>query len=387
MRAVFQGGVLAESAANSGLTQLASKMLSQGTRRRSAAQIALTIESLGGGIETFGGNNSFGVTAEVMRGDFQTGFDVFADVLLNPSFPADALERERAIQLELIRAQRDQLLQCCNQMMRKGLFGHAGYGLDPLGDETSVQSLRAADLAAFHNKMAVPNNCVLAVFGDIEAAPLQAAVQRAFGRWKKGPDIVPSQLPAPVLNQIKRLAETRDKKQAVLIVGFPGLTIRDPDRYPLELLQEGCSDLGSRLFVRVREKLGLAYYVGAQNFLGLFPGYFAFYVGTAPEKLAQVEAELLHEAALLGAEGFTDEELRRCKAKIIGQKKIARQDLGGLGVDRRSGRTLRHRLPAHRLRRRPLRSRHAGANQARRSQILDTRPRGHRPHPPRRAAR
>lgn len=97
-------------------------------------------------------------------------------------------------------------------------------------------------------------------------------------------------------------------------------------------MQEGCSDLGSRLFLRVREKLGLAYYVGAQNFLGLHPGYFAFYVGTAPEKLAEVERELFNEAALLRTEGFSAEELERCKAKVIGQKKIARQDLGGLAV-------------------------------------------------------
>ena len=332
LRAVFQGGVLAESAANSGLTQLASKMLLQGTRKRTAEQIAVTIESVGGGIDSFGGNNSFGVTAEVMDGDFQTGFDVFADVLLNPSFPAAAFERERAIQLELIRAQRDQLLQSCNQMMRKGLFGNAGYGLDPLGQETSVQSLRVADLAAFYKKLAVPNNCVLAVFGDIHTASLRAAVQRAFGRWKKGPDVVPPQSPPPALRQIKRLTDSRDKKQAVIILGFPGLTICDPDRYALELLQEGCSDLGSRLFLRVREKLGLAYYVGAQNFLGLFPGYFAFYAGTAPDKLAQVETELINEARLLAAEGFTAEELRRCKAKVIGQKKIARQDLGGLAL-------------------------------------------------------
>jgi zinc protease len=118
----------------------------------------------------------------------------------------------------------------------------------------------------------------------------------------------------------------------VLLVGFPGATLLDPDRYALELLQEACSDLGSRLFLRIREKLGLAYYVGAQNFLGLAPGYFAFYTGTAPEKAALVEEELLREAELLRNEGLTAEELKRAKAKIIGQKKVARQDLGGLAT-------------------------------------------------------
>jgi zinc protease len=128
------------------------------------------------------------------------------------------------------------------------------------------------------------------------------------------------------------VVETRDKKQAVLVVGFPGATLSAEDRFALELVQEACSDLGSRLFMRIREKLGLAYFVGAQSFLGLVPGYFAFYAGTAPEQAEQVERELLAEAALLRAEGLTAEELQRAKAKIIGQKKIARQDLGSLAM-------------------------------------------------------
>ena len=132
----------------------------------------------------------------------------------------------------------------------------------------------------------------------------------------------------PPSKSIQRFEETRDKKQAVLLIGFPGVTVFDQDRYALELIQEACSDLGSRLFVRVRENLGLAYFVGAQHFLGLAPGYFAFYVGTMPEKLSLVEKELLKEAELLRTEGLTEEELSRAKAKIIGQKKIGRQDLG-----------------------------------------------------------
>ena len=124
--------------------------------------------------------------------------------------------------------------------------------------------------------------------------------------------------------------ETRDKKQAVLVIGFPGTTMFNDDRYALELLQECCSDLGSRLFLRIREELGLAYYVGAQALCGVAPGYFAFYTGTEPGKAELVEKELLKEAELLRTEGLTAEELQRAKAKIIGQKKIARADLGHL---------------------------------------------------------
>jgi zinc protease len=135
------------------------------------------------------------------------------------------------------------------------------------------------------------------------------------------------------LTEVKRMTETRDKKQAVMVIGFPGTTLHDDDRYVLELIQEACSDLGSRVFVRIREKLGLAYYVGAQNFLGIVPGFFAFYVGTEPEKVALVETELLKEAEALRAEGLTEEELKRAKAKVIGQKKISRQDLGTFAMN------------------------------------------------------
>jgi zinc protease len=216
--------------------------------------------------------------------------------------------------------------------MRSALFGDTGYGLDASGSLESVQAARLSDLAQFHKKLVVPGNCVLAVFGDVRAAELKSLLQQRLGKWKNStPVSLPRPQPLP-LSEIKRVTETRDKTQAVIIIGFPGATIEDPARYPLELLQEGCSDLGSRLFLRIREKLGLAYYVGAQNFLGLAPGYFAFYVGTAAEKLAEVEAELLAEAALLREGGLTEEELRRAKAKVIGQKKIARQDLGSYAM-------------------------------------------------------
>ena len=332
MRIALKGGVLAETEKSSGLTQLTTKMLLQGTRRRSAEEIATHMESIGGTIDTFGGNNSFGVTAEVLSSDFETGLDILADVLLHPSFPSDAFERERRIQLETLRAQRDHLLHSCSLSMRRALFGPCGYGLDTNGSEESVQGLKTEDLTSFHQKFAVPNNGVLAIFGDIQIDTAKAAVESAFSAWKPGSN-ASVQLPAPApLAEIRRVSETRDKKQAVIILGFSGAGLESPDRYALELLQEACSDLGSRLFLRIRENLGLAYYVGAQNFMGLAPGYFAFYAGTAPEKLPLVEQELLKEAELLRSEGLTEEELRRAKAKLIGQKKIARQDLGSYAM-------------------------------------------------------
>jgi zinc protease len=328
-RAAFKGGVLAETPANNGVTMMLGKMLLQGTQKRSAERIATEIESVGGHIDSYGGNNSFGVNAEVLSSDFATGLDLLADVLLNPTFPAAPLEREREVQIANIYARKDELLKSASVAMRRALFGETGYGLDLLGTEESVQKLSVADLKSFHGKFAVPNNCVLAIYGDVKANEVKAAVEKAFGNWKRADSQFTIGDSSP-FNAPKRVEELRDKKQAVLVIGYRGTTLFDADRYALELVQESCSDLGSRLFMRVREKLGLAYYVGAQNFMGLAPGYFAFYTGTEPSKAAQVETELLAEAELLRNEGLNAEELKRAKAKIIGQRKIARQELGGL---------------------------------------------------------
>jgi zinc protease len=328
-RAVFEGGVLAETAANNGVTQLTGKLLLKGTKKRSSDDIAKEIESVGGSIDSYGGNNSFGVNAEVMSSDFAIGLELLSDVILNPTFPDAALEREREIQLAGIRAQKDHLLHSASRSMRRALFGDTGYGLDALGTEASIQNLKVADLKEFHEKFTRPNNCVLAIFGDVKTDEVRAAVEKAFGSWQRSKAGVGLESKPRTLDSIARVSETRDKKQAVLLIGYQGTDIHNPERYALELLQEACSDLGSRLFLRIREELGLAYYVGAQNFVGLAPGYFTFYVGTMPEKAELVELELLNEAELLRKKGLTAEELSRAKAKIIGQKKIARQDLGG----------------------------------------------------------
>jgi zinc protease len=297
---------------------------------------AVTVESLGGSIDSYGGNNSFGVSAEVLSGDFSSGLELVTDVLLHPAFPAAALERERQVQMANVRAQRDQLLQSVLLALRRALFGPAGYGLDPLGTEKSLQQLQAPNLEHFHRQLTVPNNCVLAVFGDVDSVEVKSAVEKAFTTWAPNPGAdafnpkLETQHSKP--DAARRVVETRDKQQAVLAIGFPGTTLHDADHYPLELIQEACSDLGSRLFLRVREKLGLAYYVGAQHFPGLAPGYFSFYAGTVPDKAEQVEKELLREAESLRSDGLTEAELKRAKAKIIGQRKIARQDVGALAM-------------------------------------------------------
>ena len=116
----------------------------------------------------------------------------------------------------------------------------------------------------------------------------------------------------------------------MLVIGFHGTTIHDDDRYALELSQEACSDLGSRLFLRIREQLGLAYYVGAQNFAGLVPGYFAFYTGTEPSKAELVETGIAQGSGTVAHGRLDRRGIQARKGKNHRPEKNRRQDLGNL---------------------------------------------------------
>ena len=112
-----------------------------------------------------------------------------------------------------------------------------------------------------HRRLAVPNNAVLAIYGDVKLEAVRTAVEKFFAGWQRNDAVKPGALPAAplTLKNVRHVSESRDKKQAVLVVGFPGLTMFDADRQALDLIQESCSDLGSRLFMRIRDELGLAY--------------------------------------------------------------------------------------------------------------------------------
>ena len=124
-------------------------MLLQGTATRTAAQIANEIEALGGRIDTFGGNNSFGLSLEILASGWTKGLEILADILLNSQFPHEELEREREHQLAGIKSQKDELLASAGALMRRSLFGPSGYGLDSLGTEESVARFQSGDLREF----------------------------------------------------------------------------------------------------------------------------------------------------------------------------------------------------------------------------------------------
>ncbi|MDP9292272.1 MAG: insulinase family protein, partial [Verrucomicrobiota bacterium] len=325
MSAVFKAGLLAETPENNGLTKLFSRVILKGTKSRTAEQIADQIEAVGGTIGSDAGNNSFTVAAKVMKPDLKTGLDIFADVLLNPIAPEKAVAREKEIQLAGIKEEDEEVTNVARNLMRANLFPGHPYGLRGTGTPETVAKLTQADLLDFHKQYVVGKNCVIAIFGDVKATEIKKLVEAELGKMPAGTPALVEVKPAAPLERSLSVAEQKKKEQAILMVGYRGTDMFDPDGYALQLIDEASSDLGSRFFVRIREKMGLAYFVGSSQTMGLVPGPFIFYLGTSPEKVDAVRVELLDEIDKLSREGLTAEELARAKEKFIGQQEIRNQ--------------------------------------------------------------
>src|SRR5438309_3483044 len=325
MGAVFRGGLLAETPQTNGITRLMAKVLLKGTKTRTAEQIANEIEAVGGSISSDAGNNSFSVSIDVMKPDVKLGVDLLLDVLLNATMPEKAIAREKEIQIAAIQQEEEQLTAVARNIMRQALFPQHPYALRSNGSVESVQRLTQKDLLEFRDRYVVAKNGVIYVFGNVKAAEVKQLVEQALGKMKTGALALTDAKPSMPLSEPETVESRKDKAQGGIMDGFRGASLSSPDRYALELIDEASSDLGSRFFVRIREQMGLAYYVGASQMQGLVPGLFAFYLGTDPQKLERVRTELLDEIHNLANDGLTPEELQRAKKKSIGQQEIANQ--------------------------------------------------------------
>ena len=331
MVAVFRGGLLAETPQTNGITRLMSKVLLKGTKTRAAEQIADTIEAVGGSIGSDAGNNSFSVSLDVTLPDFRLGAELLSDVLRNATMPEKAVTREKEIQLAGIKEEEEQLTTVARNILREALFPGHPYALRGKGSVRSVAKLTQKDLIEFRDRYLVASNGVISVFGNVKAAEVKQIFEQALSGMKSGQlALTDAPKPSPLARTIP-VESLKEKAQGVIMVGYRGADMFSQDRYALELIDEASSDLGSRFFVRIREQMGLAYYVGASQMQGLVPGLFLFYLGTDPQKIERVKTALLDEISKLAAEGLTNDELVRAKKKLLGQMQIANQSNDSFG--------------------------------------------------------
>lgn len=343
--AVFKGALLAETPETNGITAIMARSMTKGTTSRTAREIAEEIENVGGSIDSNSGNNSFSISVGVMKPDLALGLDLLADVVKNPTFPENEIETEKASQIAAIKADSDEPMSVARNLLRENLFAGHPYSLRSLGTPEAIGKLDAKQLRALHDRVVTGGNGVVTVFGDVDAQEVLKLVTEAFADLPAGDGVLPNPASATAPVEPQSVTASRDMSQAVVMVGYPGVNMHSPDRVAVELIDTASSDLGSRFFDSIREKLGLAYFVGSTQVMGPESGGFVFYLGTRPDQADKVRGVFKEEIAKLAAEGLTPEELARAKKKLLGAEAIRNQsdaamaqaialdELFGLGAD------------------------------------------------------
>ena len=353
--ASFKAGLLAETAANNGITRLLSRVLLKGTARRTAEQLADEIEAVGGSISSDAGNNS----DQRLRPSDAARSPARARRARRRAPPrlAPGERRSRAKRRSSSPASRPRRRSrpssrgiCCARKCSPGIPTACAAS----ARRSPWRGSRATTSRRFATGISSRATACIAVFGNVNAGEVHALVAEALGALPPGEPAFSSVPQPPVVAAPREVEQLKDKQQAVLMIGFRGADMFSPDRAALELIDEASSDLGSRFFLRIREEMGLAYFVGSSHMMGLAPGPFVFYLGTDPAKLTEVKAALHEEIRKLAEHGLTEAELARAKEKLLGAQEIRNQSQRRLRLHLRARRTLRPRLralPAERARR------------------------------------
>ena len=321
-QAAARAGLPSETPENNGLNQLFSTTITKGTVSRSADEIALSLESLGANISASAGNNALLVQAGGLSTDILPILDVFADVVLNPIFPSESIAREKASQLASLEEALTDPLHSCFRQLRGHHFSGKGYALDSLGTVETLGKLGRIDLAAHHSRHFNAANLTLAVAGDFAPAAMIDLLESHFRDLPAGNIWHPS---ASVTTGGGDSTSTLPKKQAVLAIGYPGAGVSGSERHALAFIQEHASDMAGPLFGRIREELGLAYRVGATQFLGYDQGLFTFYLATSPEQIDLARTELEKEIEKIATEGIPINTFERVRSTVLSGAAIQQQ--------------------------------------------------------------
>lgn len=321
-QAAVRAGLPSETPETNGINQLLASTLPKGTATRNAEEIARTLESIGASIGASVGNNALLIAASGLAEDFLTISDVFAEVICSPSLPEDSIVREKASQSAALEEALQDPLHTGFAALRDLAFNGRGYGLDPLGSPDSLPGLDREKLAAHHAKHFTAENITLAIAGDFDPAHAKSILTTAFAGLPSGQPWTP---PANQAATGKEATAHLPKKQAVLTIGFPGSCAISEDRYALSMIQEYATDMAGPLFTRIREELGLAYRVGATQFLGFDTGLFTFYVATSPEQAEFAGRELLTEIGKIAENGIPEETFERVRSTVLSSLAIQQQ--------------------------------------------------------------
>ncbi len=328
IQASFLGGVRFEEEAQNGINQFMAVMVTKGTQNHNSIEIAKKVERMAGSLTGFSGYNSFGLTFIFLSQHFEEAFSLFTEIIKQPSFDPEEMEKRRRLILASIRQQEDDLGRMVFKLFRKTLFEKHPYRMDTLGTLDSIQSLTQKDLKEYYRRIVAPENMVLTVVGDVDSDQVVLSVKKGFGDLPRG-NFVPPPIPQEQsFQKIKRSEIYREKEQGHFVLGFLGTTLQHRDRYALEVLDAALSGQGGRLFYELRDKESLAYALDFIANPNLDPGYIGVYMGTHADKLERAIEGVLRELKRVKEGGLTEEEVRRARQYLIGNFEIGLQTNG-----------------------------------------------------------
>ena len=324
VQAATLGGLLFEDEHNVGISNFIAGMLTRGSQQFSRLSLAEAVESLAGGLSGFSGRNSLGLSGSFLTTHVDEGIDIFLETLLHPTFPADEVEKRRREILLALKNREDDLAQVAFDLFYQTLYETHPYRLLTLGSEASVSAMTQEQVAAYYKTLLDPERLVLSVVGDVETTQL---IDRLSAGLSTLPAVSPPSAPAPEARPLGVRTATKrvEKQQAHVVLGFQGVTLDNPDRYALKVLDTILSRQGGRLFYEVREQRALAYSVTAFSVEGLAPGTFGVYLGTDPGRVDEAVSATQAELERLRQEKVTADELERAKKYMTGSYEISLQ--------------------------------------------------------------
>lgn len=318
----FKGGRGRESEENSGITRLMLRGSLKGTANRTGEEIFSSLEILGASIDTDVEPDYFGYLVKVLSANLEPGLDIIADVIKNPLFDPEELEKEKEILLARIQRSKDNMRDRPISLLHQALFGDHPYGLSSLGEEDAVENLDSSQVARWYRKHFSAGNMTIVAVGDFDSSRLRRKTKELFEGFETEPVGEPEVSAQHFEPGHDELVETRRRAQTAQALGFATCPYQEEDLYALKVLQAIASGTGGRFFHQLREKRGLAYTVYGLNNSWEQAGIFYAYIATSPENEALAKQELLEEFYRFRTDPVTGDELKVAKNYISGMYQI-----------------------------------------------------------------
>jgi predicted Zn-dependent peptidase len=303
-----------------GVSHLLEHMVFKGTAKRSARQIALELEALGGSLDAYTSREHTVYQARVLDEHLDVAADVIGDFVFAPLLRKSDLELERKVVLEEIGMVDDTPDDLVFELHSEALWGRHPYGYSILGTRDTVSSLRTADLESLHRRAYHPGQLIVAASGNVDHDELLASLERTGWAAREGGDASRLVVPAAVAEAPATRHVAREGAQTHVVVGSPTVAHGDPRRHAVVLLSTLLGGgMSSRMFQRVREELGLAYAVYTFQSFHADVGMHGVYVGTGPDTARQALDAINAELADVAAHGLPADELAMGKSQLKGQ--------------------------------------------------------------------